>query len=705
VIGGPTTPVSGGDAIPAELTQALSAASAQNGASLEASHPVELGESLDYDPSNAAGLDLIQASPLKLTSTQLGKLHENGLVIAKNRNFPSFVYGYKSIYAADLPVYVSADSVLYAMHHSYDKVLESVEGGYLVAELKALLDDARATLPAATIDTATKKDVDLYLALAKSLVEAQLASPVAGADAQALASLYDKAQAAQGHEMISLFGAERDEDFSQFKPRGHYTHSLILSQYFRAMMWLGRVDLRITESQSDGSQIFRRPQFDAAVALYEALGESGREHWAHLDELVGLFVGERDSATVSDLTPLFTALGASTFEAVKALSDQQIIDEILSGGFGAQRIASRIIVNDGTTGTLPLDRSFALFGQRYTVDSHVFVNTTYDRVAARLMPNPLDVAFAALGNDSALTLLTPELGKNASYAGGLSKTRVLVDAHEPSYWEGSLYTEWLGALRTLSPQKGDRDTLPSVALTPAFRERILNTQMASWAELRRDTILYAKQSYTAGTTCEFPDAYVDPYPEFYARVGRFAEHMRQIAAAFPASLTQYKTLIDSWATNFVTAAGYLEQMAKNQRSGTAHSAELMAFINQAVRWDENLGCGSPVISNLSGWYTRLFFSPMAALAFDPTIADVHTQPTDQAGNDVGRVLHVGTGYARGMVITVNTCSGPRAYAGLASSYAEKVTEGWKRLNDQEWSTEIQAGPFPDVPWMARVLSD
>ena len=128
-IGGPTTPVSGGDSVPAELTQALTAASEQSGASLQASHPVELEQSLGYDPSTASGLELIQASPLALTASQLGKLHDNGLVIAKDRTFPSFVYGYKSIYAADLPVYVSADSVLYAMHHSYDKVLESVEGG------------------------------------------------------------------------------------------------------------------------------------------------------------------------------------------------------------------------------------------------------------------------------------------------------------------------------------------------------------------------------------------------------------------------------------------------------------------------------------------------------------------------------------------------------------------------------------------------
>jgi hypothetical protein len=440
------------------------------------------------------------------------------------------------------------------------------------------------------------------------------------------------------------------------------------------------------------------------VALYEALGASGREHWAHVDELVGWFVGERDSATISDMAEMLTKLGAATFADSKAVSDQKIID-VIAAGWGAQRIASRIIIKDASDAKpLPLDRSFALFGQRYTVDSHVFVNTTYDRVAGRMMPNPLDVAFAALGNDSALPLLGAELD-NASYVGGLSKARVLVDAHEAPYWQGSLYTQWLGALRALSPKANDTETLPSVALMPAFRERILNTQLASWAELRRDTILYAKQSYTTGAVCEFPDAYVDPYPEFYAQLGRLAEHLQQIAERFPVSLAAQKKTIDDWALNFTTVSGYLEQMANNQRSGTPHSAEVMAFINEAVSYQEGFSCtGDKPITSVSGWYGRLFYAPTEAVKFDPTIADVHTQPTDEAGTDVGRVLHVATGYARQMVVTVDTCSGPRAYVGLASSYAEKITENWQRLNDQEWSTMVVGGQFVDVPWMDRVLS-
>jgi hypothetical protein len=58
-----------------------------------------------------------------------------------------------------------------------------------------------------------------------------------------------------------------------------------------------------------------------------------------------------------------------------------------------------------------------------------------------------------------------------------------------------------------------------------------------------------------------------------------------------------------------------------------------------------------------------------------------------------------------MVTTVDTCNGPRAYAGLVFSYGEKITENWERLNDESWATEIQTHPFPDVPWMTEVLAE
>lgn len=44
---------------------------------------------------------------------------------------------------------------------------------------------------------------------------------------------------------LTLFGKERDIDFSQMKPRGHYAKTEELKRYFRGMMWLGRIDMKI----------------------------------------------------------------------------------------------------------------------------------------------------------------------------------------------------------------------------------------------------------------------------------------------------------------------------------------------------------------------------------------------------------------------------------------------------------------------------
>ena len=52
-----------------------------------------------------------------------------------------------------------------------------------------------------------------------------------------------------------------------------------------------------------------------------------------------------------------------------------------------------------------------------------------------MMPNPLDIAFAALGNDFALSLLDSELN-DYGYAPELHVMRALTDQHTDSFWEG-----------------------------------------------------------------------------------------------------------------------------------------------------------------------------------------------------------------------------------------------------------------------------
>lgn len=666
-------------------------------ADFQKKHKTNFTGSISYTPSTATHMDLIQASTFSLSVKEKTTLDKHGFVIAKGLNFPSFAHGYETIYMEDLPLFVSADSILEAVHRSYDDILQQIELEVLIPELETLLTAMRAKENATLSGYSTKvqSDIDLYLTIALRLLT-EKGDTLGSADPKLVDTLYDKALAAEGMEERTLFGSKRILDFSQFKPRGHYTDSPELSRYFRAMMWLGRIDLRFLEPNAEDQLVFHRDQFEMAVALFQIMDPNDKKSWKKIHDTIGAFVGEPDSMIVTELDELLNKLQITNTTTLAAVSDQDIINTIQSNGYGAQRISSHIMMN-GTAETKPLSATFMLFGQRYVLDSHVFSNVVYDRVnneaPKRMMPDPLDVAFAALGNDYAGELLQSELTKY-EYAYDLESMRYLADQHDENYWNMNLYNMWMGSLRLLSPSHALDPNLPSTVNTAAWSKRLLNTQLASWAELRHDTILYAKQSYSSGISCEYPDAYVDPYPEFFRAIANYADRGLSIIKNLGLSNSGIETYFQRTKAINLTLA----EMADYQKAGTPFTTEMMAFINDAVRL--NHGCGGPATA--TGWYSELYYDSESTAELDPVIADVHTQPSDEAGNPVGRVLHVGTGLPRTMVVTLETCNGPRAYVGLVSSFYTKITKDFKRYNDEEWSEELMSTDPEDPTWMKDI---
>ena len=540
--------------------------------------------------------------------------------------------------------------------------------------------------------------------MALCLLQGASAPPVAGGDDATISSLVAKATAASGIDSVHLFGTDRDEDFSQFAPRGHYADDETLQKYFRAMIWLGRVDLRLVETKPDGKQVFNREEYDAMLLMRDLIG-TDIDTWQHADDVIKTFVGKSDNMIVPEVDQLVSDLGGA--DAARAASDDTVERALLKGGYGQQQIASYLMVNDGTVGTLPLNRSFLIFGQRYIVDSNVFSATVYDRIPDRLMPNPLDAAFGALGNDQAYAL-DPDVATSTALPGALARVRTLIDANGSAFWESSFYNLWLSSLRSLSPAPDPATVnagLPKVATTEAWGRRILNTQLGSWAELRHDTLLYAKQSYTGIPGCDFPDAYVDPYPEVFGAIRKYAEQGTRIAALAQANPDLAMT-ISQYFDTLHNAASILEQIATEELAGEAMTADQLAFINDAVRIEsQSVECTT--IDVPDSWLAKLYLDPQQAIVFAPTIADVHTQPVDAGGNIVGNVLHVGTGYPRLMVATIDSCGGgPRAYAGVVFAYHEETTTNFDRLTDDRWAARFSAGGArpPDVPWLSPVLA-
>ena len=678
------------------LNQEAKAAKEATSQELRQSHDVEFEEELGYNPLTATSLDQVLTElPVDAEAFE-AQLSTLGFAIDGDSGASSFVSGYSRIYAADLPVFISSDMVLEAMYRSHDKILQRLEEVSLRPRLEQLLLALRTSLGTeqGTFSPETASDLNFYLGVALSLLDG---GRVDNREPPGVREFVEAAVEAEGEQERVLFGVERRIDFSQFKPRGHYAGDPLLESYFRAMIWLGRIDLRLLETQHNGDQVLRRRQVEAMIGLRRLLGADALADYLAIDRTLTLFVGQHDYMTVQDVDGLLEILDSP--EDLQDIDDSALASALVEGHFGEQRIASHIMRRASGGDTFPLNASFALFGQRYTVDSHVLSNVVYDRVPTRVVPNPLDVAFGALGNDQALALIGAELDDEAGYAGQLSAMRMLVDEHPEEYWESSLYTTWLGALRTLSPAGTPASDLPAVASTEAWGRRLLNTQLSSWAQLRHNNVLYVKQSYTSNAACEYPDAYVDPYPEFFESIVKFAE--RAIAVTAELELEgELGQQIEDYFGRVARINLTLAEMADVQRTGEPHSAEHMAFINQTVTADVN--CDGTILGH-TGWYSELHFDPLQAVEMDPVITDVHT---DIGGDHpVARdpsVLHVGTGLPRYIVMTVESCQGPRAYAGLVSAYHEVVEDGLTRLTDEEWKERIRE-QAPSVDWFTPLL--
>jgi hypothetical protein len=227
----------------------------------------------------------------------------------------------------------------------------------------------------------------------------------------------------------------------------------------------------------------------------------------------------------------------------------------------------------------------------------------------------------------------------------------------------------------------------------------MNTQLTSWAQLRHNNVLYVKQSYTSSAACEYPDAYVDPYPEFFQAIVRHAELGQTLATKLELE-GQLGQRVEDYFESVAQSAAILAQMAEHQLTGTPHSEEHLAFINQTVTVDVN--CDGTILGH-SGWYADMHFEPLAAVEQDPIITDVHTD----IGGDLPvlrppSVLHVGNHLPRPIIVTVDTCSGPKAYVGVASVFQQKLVEGTNRMTDQEWSNDLNdADETPE--WLEPVI--
>ncbi len=649
-----------------------------------------------------------------LTAYERQLLSRHSFMVTERLKHASFGAAFNEIWHRDLPVFVSTDAILHAIHMSYDAILMGVERAMLIPRLRTLLNNLHAQMPALNARYAgspamqtSLKDMDVYLTIPRKLL-GESADPFYFGNGPVVTELMQLIQAEQAVSYRLFSTTSRRVDFSQFKVRGHYTSQSypVLGKYFQAMMWLGRTEMYliapagIIPRQTEND--IQRQTIDALLVA-EAMQAAGSGSTLNeMDDVIRSFVGEQDNVTMPNIQTMRQLTGTDSASMLLNLARFRAFQDTLrSKAFAFQRYNFQILISDPMNpDSIAPAASFLLLGQRFIIDGYTTASVVYDKIVyqgtrvRRMLPKTLDILFV-LGNNGAAQLLQNELNQY-HYAPNLAAVRYLVDSYDENWWQGSMYNGWLNSIRTLSPPTA-RDSLPAFMRTAAWWQEKMNTQLSAWSQLRHDNLLYGKQPYTGGFICSFPQSYVEPVPEFYDAVKAFA-HRSYVRFSTPPLNDQ------SVAGYFLHLRGVADTLAEISRKELQNisvtPAErrflqgMMFFSNQC----------SPAYD---GWYPKLFTTRDNGL-FETNIvvADVHTAPTDANGNPVGWVLHGGTGPINlGVWIAELPGIGAHAFIGPVMSYYEHVTTNFRRFTDEEWRVAYNLPPSFRPSFVNLYLAD
>ena len=666
---------------------------------------VEVGSVSDHDPIAA---DLSNVSvPFVLSDAQLERLGRDGFVVSPGMEKEFFTLYEKSRYNNE-PIFVTSDSLLHVYHLLFDKTLRTAEVEHFIPLLRqlnqALLSQADVQYQT-LIGTAWQQDAlrtVAFIGVASKLLDQNVQSPAYAADlVDAELALVN---AAAGLAPSPLFpGLEFGEDYSQYIPRGHYTKSEELKAYFRSMMWYGRMTFRLKGKNPEDGRAETRSAILLVYALRNAQvnGAPAMKAWEDLYSPTVFFVGRSDDLTVVQYGDVMDAVYGQS-PPIDSLPDEAKLDEFIA--LAEQLPPPKIlgIVIQDTDNVEDTTKGLRFMGQRFVPDAYVFRQLIYRNVGTqvnpRALPKGLDL-FAAMGSERAYRLLD-EMGETdyENYPQQMAKTRLWLSGLTVQDWTETLNNAWLYSFYPLIevPPAG----YPAFMRSQAWLDKQLNTALGSWAELKHDTILYAKQVYAelgGGPPPPPPlppKGYVEPVPQFYARLGALTAMTRM-------GLESRGLLSELDGQNLQTLedlTAEFQTMAEKELRGEALSEAEYERIRYYGGDLEHLTMAA-ADSDITDPFAEVYMEeePQAAV-----VADVATNPAGAPGIDEPAVLEVSVGrvnpiYAVVPIVAEDGSSYLQVAKGGVFSYYEFTWPARDRLTDEKWRQMLDEGQAPAPP--------
>lgn len=654
---------------------------------------------------------------LSLSDDAENLLRKNGFVVIDYGRQDDVVKAYKNLKRRDIPIFITTDTVLHLYHIQFDETLKEIEEEEFYDEIKGM---SRAMLDASLEHYGASPEGDVREAAKRNTayfgVGLKLLDPSADIPSFVDATVSDEIRDIEAHSGFSespIF--KYKEDYSQYVPRGHYTRSEKLKKYFKAMMWYGRMSFLLKESQIISAED-AKIQTIGAVLISSSMdstdynGRTVRKGWDRIYGITAFFVGVADDLTPYEYGDVISEVYApfvnqtnledeSKYLALKAGLAQLRLPQIY-GGTGKCEILPPLTAEKADA-CLAGTQGMRFMGQRYIPDSYMFQNLVFSKVGPfngtgspftmcitplgtkeRCMPLGLDV-MAVLGSERAEEIIRERgdadytgFADRPDYKSQLENLRGEFSNLTVADWNRNLYFSWIYAMTPLLREYGEG--YPAFMRTGAWTDKNLNTVLSSWAELRHDTILYAKQSYTMEATALPPVpekvvGYVEPDPEFYGRMLSLTRMTRE-------GLIDANALSKKAEERLVELENVLSRL-KDISEDELEDRELTEDDYEFIR---NVGDALDVV--VEGVETEGKETTI--------IADVHTDINTRT------VLEEGVGYVDLIVVAYKVPDGRILVgAGPVFSYYEFKHPMSDRLTDEKWKEMLETNPPERPEWI------
>lgn len=586
------------------------------------------------------------------------------------------IYG-TNVYDA-IPSLVTVDNSLQIYHIFFDSTLRLVEEKNLLPELEKLtasmveqsakrLDQVKGT----PLESAARKNLAYFNVAAKLLKN----DAAVNADVEPMVSAeLAKIDAHAGFGASAIFPYEMD--FSQFVIRGHYTRSADLGRYFKAMLWYGLAPISIGKRVNKDFTLLPEQIQQASLIALDLDVSGALSQWRRIYDVSSLYAGKSNRLTPSEWEQLMRAKLSG--DPQKALSDPA---QVRALGLAAQGTRPPLIVTKKNDAAVADDIQVRFMGQRQVPDSVIFSQLTDPD--HRPFPSPLDVA-AVLGGRRAKELLDANASLSKAtdwpaYKTERNRLTAQFGALGQSVWSQDLYWSWLDVLR--DGVKVAAPGTPSVFKTSAWQDHQLNATLASWAELRHDTILYGEQTVSEmgdGEDIPYVRGYVEPNLALYGR-------MLKLVSQTEDGLKGLQALSDDQASLFKGFKKFLDFMitvSTKELAGQKLTKDEHGRIQMIEGELETLNTSIQIV----GQNFQQLTNDDRNMAL---IADVHSAR--------GKALTVGVGISDDIVAIVPIEGKLTLARGTALSYYEFLQPISDRLTDEKWKSMVTSGKAPARP--------